>query len=56
MHTYFPRLELSLLFSMNEADGEQLSGVDIASMIGDTTDDSECSSRGFTGVDVCGPV
>jgi len=30
---------------MNEAD-----------MIGNTTDDSESSSRGFTGVDVCGPI
>lgn len=41
---------------MDEADGEQLSGVDTVSTIGDTTVDSESSSRGFTGVDVCGPV
>jgi len=41
---------------MNEADDEQLSGFDIVSMIRDTTIDSTSSSRGFTAVDVFGPV
>lgn len=41
---------------MNEAGGEQLSGLHTVSTIGDTSNASESSSRGFTGVDVCGPV
>lgn len=40
---------------MNEAGGEQLSGVHTVSTIEDTTNDSESSSRGFISVDVCGP-
>lgn len=42
---------------MNEGfGGAQLSGVDTVSAIGEIASDSESSHRGFTGVDVCGPV